>query len=58
MKPSGPTRVCRLQRVSQLMRQGTNEWDEGTLRRYLFPWDVGEVLKIKVPMNKGPDCVA
>jgi hypothetical protein len=38
MKPSGPAQVCRLRRVSQLMRQGTNEWDEGMLRRYLFQW--------------------
>jgi hypothetical protein len=58
MKPSGPTKVCRLRRVSQLLRHGSNEWDEGLPRRYLFPWDVDEVLKIKVPWNKGSDCVA
>jgi hypothetical protein len=40
------------------MHQGTNECDEGTLRRYFYPWDVDEVLKIKVPVNKGPDWVA
>jgi hypothetical protein len=58
MKPSGPTRVCRLRHVSQLMQQGMNEWDEGTLRRYLFLWDVEAVLKIKLPASRGPDCVA
>jgi hypothetical protein len=40
------------------MWQGTNEWDEGMLRCYMFPWDVDEVLKIKLPLNRGPDCVA
>jgi hypothetical protein len=37
---------------------GSNEWDEGTLRQYLYPWDVEEILKIKLSINKIPDWVA
>jgi hypothetical protein len=58
MKPSGSVRACRLRRVSQLMRQGTNEWDEGMLRRYFYTWDVDEILKIRLPVNKISDWVA
>jgi hypothetical protein len=54
MKPSGSVRACQLRRVSQLMRQGSNEWDEETLRRYFDPWDVEEILS----ENKSPDWVA
>jgi hypothetical protein len=36
LKPSGAIHTCRLRRVSQLMRLGSNEWDEGTLRRYFI----------------------
>jgi hypothetical protein len=28
------------------------------LKCYLFPWDVEEVLKIKLLASRGPDCVA
>jgi hypothetical protein len=38
--------------------QDTNEWDEGTLRRFFYPWDVDEILKTKLPVNKVPDWVA
>jgi hypothetical protein len=44
--------------MSQLMHQGSNEWDEGMLRRYFYPWDVEEILKIKLSANKRPDWVA
>jgi hypothetical protein len=57
MKPSGPIRACRLRCVSHLLRRGSNEWDEGTLRRYFFPWDVDEILKIRLPATKRPDWV-
>jgi hypothetical protein len=57
MKSSSPVRACRLRRVSQLTRRGSNEWDEGTLRRYFFPWDVEDILKIKLPANKRSDWV-
>jgi hypothetical protein len=40
------------------MRLGSNEWDEGTLHRYLYPWDVDEILKIKLPMSKTPNWIA
>jgi hypothetical protein len=58
MKPSGAVRTCRLRRVAQLMRPGTNERDEDTLRRFFYPWDVVEILKIKLPENKTPDLIA
>jgi hypothetical protein len=58
MKPSGTIRACRLCWVSHLMRQGSNEWDEGTLRQYFYSWDVEKILKIKLPVNKIPDWVA
>jgi hypothetical protein len=58
LKPSGTTRSCRLRRVSQLMRPGTNEWDEAILYRYFYPWDVQEILKIKLPGIKTPDWIA
>jgi hypothetical protein len=40
------------------MRHVTNEWDEGTLRRFFYLWDVDEILKTKLPVNKIPDWVA
>jgi ribonuclease HI len=58
MKPSDSIRVCRLRRVSQLMRPNSNEWDEGKLRRFFQPWDVDEILKVRLPLNKAPDWVA
>jgi hypothetical protein len=58
MRPSRPIRACTLRRVSQLMSQGSNEWDEATLRRYFQPWDVDKILKIKLPTNKILDWVA
>jgi hypothetical protein len=58
MMSSHPVRACRLRHVSQLIRRGSNDWDEGTLRRYFYPWDVHEILKIKLPANKKSDWVA
>jgi hypothetical protein len=37
------------------MRQASNEWDKIALRRYFHPWDVDEILRIKLPTNKKPD---
>jgi hypothetical protein len=54
-KPSGTIRSCRLRRVSQLMRSGSNDWDQGMLRRFFYPWDVEDILKIKLPAFKSPD---
>jgi hypothetical protein len=58
LKPSVPARTCRLRRVAQLMRPGSNEWDDGTLHRFFYPWDANEIRKIKLPVNKSPDWVA
>jgi hypothetical protein len=58
LKPSGSIKTCRLWRVSQLMREGMNNWDEAKIRRFFQPWDVEEVLKIKIPACKGPDIIA
>jgi hypothetical protein len=37
------------------MRPDFNEWDEGTLRRDFYPWDVEEIVKIKLPEAKTSD---
>jgi hypothetical protein len=58
LKPSGSRKTCRLRGVSQLMREGTNDWDEAKIRRFFQPWDVEEILKIKIPTCKGPDIIA
>jgi hypothetical protein len=58
MRLSWPVRMCTLRQVSQLLRRGSNEWDEATLQRYFYPWDVEEILKIKLPANKRLDWVA
>jgi hypothetical protein len=52
MKPYRPVRACRLRQVSHLMKRDSNEWDESTLRRYFFPWDVEEIMKIGLPETK------
>jgi hypothetical protein len=44
--------------VSQLLRHESNEWDEGTLRRYFFHWDMEEIMKIRLPVNKRSDWFA
>jgi hypothetical protein len=44
--------------VSQLLRHESNEWDEGTLRRYFFHWDMEEIMKITLPVNKRSDWFA
>jgi hypothetical protein len=40
------------------MRPGINEWDEAILHRFFFPWDVQEILKIKLPGIRSPDWIA
>jgi hypothetical protein len=58
LKPSVATRTCRLRRVSQLMRPGCHEWNVGILGRFFYPWDVDDILKIKLPAVKTQDWVA
>jgi hypothetical protein len=58
MKALGSVCTCRLWRVSQLLRCEPKDWDEGTLRRYLFPWDVEEILKIGIMVNTRSNWVA
>jgi hypothetical protein len=36
--------LCQLSHVSQLLRPGTNEWDEVRIRQYFHPWDVDEIM--------------
>lgn len=52
MRPIGSTRICRLRRVEQLIDQEARSWDETALRRYFYPCDVVEILKIKLPMKR------
>jgi hypothetical protein len=47
-----------LRRISQLIREGTNDWDEARVRQFFQPWDVEEILKIKLPTAKQPDSIA
>jgi hypothetical protein len=58
LKLSGSRRSCRLRRVSQLMREGTNDWDEARIRQFFHSWDAEEILKIKLPVTKVQDLVA
>jgi hypothetical protein len=58
LKPSDATHMCRLRRVSQLMKTGHNEWDMRILCQFFYPWDVDDILKIKLPMLKTSDWVA
>jgi hypothetical protein len=44
--------------VSQLIREGTNDWDEARVRQFFQPSDVEEILKIKLPTAKQPDSIA
>jgi hypothetical protein len=52
LKPSRSRGICRLRHISQLIREGTNDWDEAQVRQIFQPWDVEEILKIK------PDSIA
>jgi ribonuclease HI len=58
LRPTGSRRTCRLRRVSQLIRQGTNDWDENRVRQFFYAWDANEILKIKLPASKIPDTIA
>jgi hypothetical protein len=40
------------------MREGTNDRDEAWVRQFFHPWDVDEILKIKLPATKVPDLIA
>jgi hypothetical protein len=48
----------RLRWVSQLMKEGTQEWDEQMLRSCLHAYDVEEVLKIRPMRNRHEDIIA
>jgi len=58
LKISGSVRLCRLRRVSHLINQDSNSWDETKLRRYFHIWDVDEILKIKIPAGDTEDLIA
>lgn len=59
MRPSGSRRVCRLRRVCHLIDTTTRRWDEALVRRVFFhPWDVVEILKIKLPTFGTEDVIA
>jgi hypothetical protein len=58
LKIGGSLRSCRLRKVSHLIDQRSNSWDESTLRRYFYPWDVDKILKIKLPANAFVDRIA
>jgi hypothetical protein len=58
LKPTRSRHECWLWRVSQLMREGTNDRDEARVRQFFHPWDVDEILKIKLPATKVPDLIA
>jgi hypothetical protein len=56
--PSGSCRPCRLRKVSHLIRQGSGSWHEAVVHRYFYPWDVDEILKMKLPSVDMSDSVA
>jgi hypothetical protein len=49
---------CRLKWVSELMVLGRREWNEQLLRTCLYPHDVAEVMKIRLPDRDEEDFVA
>jgi hypothetical protein len=51
MRPIGSTRVCRLRRVSHLIDQRINTWDEAKVRRFFHQCDAEEILKIELSTN-------
>lgn len=58
MKPVGSTRWCRLRKVCHLIDRRSGQWDEAVVRRYFYPWDVEEILKIKLPRRDTEDVIA
>jgi hypothetical protein len=58
LKIGGSLWSCRLRKVCLMIDQRSNSWDESTLRRYFYPWDVDEILKIKLPANASVDRIA
>jgi hypothetical protein len=52
LRPIGSTRVCRLRWVHQLIDSQSNSWDETAVRRFFYPYDVAENLKIELPGEK------
>jgi ribonuclease HI len=58
LKPIGSMRRCRLRRVSHLIDQSSNCWDEAALRRFFHPCDVDEIMRIKIPSTPRPDWFA
>jgi hypothetical protein len=57
LRPTDSCRPCRLRKVSHLIRQGSGSWDEAVVHRYFYPWDVDEILKMKLPSVDMSDCV-
>jgi hypothetical protein len=58
MKPIGSVRPCRLRRVSHLIDQVPNSWDETKIRRCFHPCDVDEILKIRLSARINTDWAA
>lgn len=58
MKPVGSARQCRLRWVAHLIDDQARSWDETLVRRYFYPCDVEEILKIKIPHEECHDYVA
>ena len=54
----GSKRPCRLKWVSQLIRDGSREWNEEILERFFHRNDIDEILKIKLPGGNYEDAVA
>jgi hypothetical protein len=52
LRSIGSTRVCRLRRVHQLIDSQSNSWDETAVRRFFYPYDFAENLKIKLHGEK------
>nr|TKW24194.1 hypothetical protein SEVIR_3G036500v2 [Setaria viridis] len=50
--------MCRLRWVSHLIDQTSNIWDEAAIRRFFYPYDANEILKIKLPSTPSADWVA
>jgi hypothetical protein len=48
----------RISRVNQLLRPGTNEWDEQLVRKVCYSQDVDWILNIKLPTYPCCDLVA
>lgn len=58
LKPIGSLRTCRLRRVEHLIDREARCWDETLIRRFFFPCDVEEILKIKIPLQECDDWMA